>query len=141
MKIQKRHNLASMGSKCNCTIVWIFSSTSFLRGWNENWLFSLSHCSVFQICWHINCSTLTVASLRNWNSSAGIPSPPLALFAVMLPKAHLTSHSTMSSSRWVITPSWLSRSLALFHSFYGWVLFMWYTCTTLSSPTHLSMDI
>ena len=25
-----------------------------------------------------------------------IPSPPLALFIVMLPKAHLSSHSTMS---------------------------------------------
>ena len=26
----------------------------------------------------------------------------------MLPKAHLTSHSRMSGSNWVITPSWLS---------------------------------
>ena len=45
-----------------------------------------------------------------WNSSAGIPSPPLALFVMMLPKAHLTSHSRMSGSSWVITPLWLSRS-------------------------------
>ena len=29
----------------------------------------------------------------------------------MLPKAHLTSPSRMSGSRWVITPSWLSESL------------------------------
>ena len=29
----------------------------------------------------------------------GVPSPPLALFVVMLPKAHLTSHSRMSGSR------------------------------------------
>ena len=29
-------------------------------------------------------------------------SPPLALFVVMLPKAHLTLHSRMSGSRWVI---------------------------------------
>ena len=28
----------------------------------------------------------------------------------MLPKAHLTSHSRMSGSRWVITPSWLFES-------------------------------
>ena len=28
----------------------------------------------------------------------------------MLPKAHLTFHSRMSDSRWVITPSWLSGS-------------------------------
>ena len=32
---------------------------------------------------------------RIWNSSTGIPSPPLTLFVVMLSKAHLTSHSRM----------------------------------------------
>ena len=46
---------------------------------------------VFQICWHIECSTFTASSFRIWNSSTGIPSPPLALFVVMLPKAYLTS--------------------------------------------------
>ena len=53
---------------------------------------SCGHCCVFQVCWHIECSTFTASSFRIWNSSTGIPSPPLALFAVMLPKAHLTSH-------------------------------------------------
>ena len=71
---------------------------------------SCGHCWAFQICWHIECSTFTASSFRIWNSSTGIPSPPLALFVVMLPKAHLTSHSRMSGSRWVITPSWLSQS-------------------------------
>ena len=33
------------------------------------------------------------------------PSPQLALFIVMLPMAHLTLHSRMSGSRWVITAS------------------------------------
>ena len=47
-------------------------------------------------------------------SSIGIPSLPLALFIVMLPKAHLTSHPRMSGSKWVTTPSWLSRSLRSF---------------------------
>ena len=32
----------------------------------------------------------------------------------MLPKAHLTLHSRMSSSRWMTTPLWLSRSLRPF---------------------------
>ena len=32
----------------------------------------------------------------------------------MLPKAHLTSHPRMSSSRWVITPLWLCGSLRPF---------------------------
>ena len=71
---------------------------------------SCGHCGVFQICCHIECSTFTASSFRIWNSSTGIPSLPLALFVVMLPKAHLTSHSRMSGSRWVITPSCLSGS-------------------------------
>ena len=69
---------------------------------------------ISQICWHIECSTFTAASFRIWNSSAGIPSPPLALFTVMHPKVHLTSHSRISGSRWVITPPWLSGSLRSF---------------------------
>ena len=60
---------------------------------------SCGQCWVFQICWHIKFSTFTASSCRIWNSSAGIPSPPLALFVVAL----LTSHSRMSVSRWVIT--------------------------------------
>jgi len=57
---------------------------------------SCGHCRVFQICWHIECSSFTASPLRIGNSSTGIPSPPLALFLVMLSKAHLTSHSRMS---------------------------------------------
>ena len=60
---------------------------------------SCGHCWVFQICWHIECITFTASSFRIWNSSTGIPSPPLSLFIVMLSKAHLTSHSRMSGSR------------------------------------------
>ena len=79
-------------------------------GMKTDFFQSCGHCWVFQICWRIECSTFTASSFRIWNSSIGIPSPPLALFVVMLPKAHLTSHSRMSGSRWVITPSWLSGS-------------------------------
>ena len=71
---------------------------------------SCGHCWIFQICWHIECSTFIASSFRIWNSSTGVPSPSLALIVVMLSKAHLTSHSRMSGSRWVITPSWLSGS-------------------------------
>ncbi|MDI3350306.1 hypothetical protein AFAEFNGA_00612 [Mycoplasmopsis arginini] len=75
---------------------------------------SRGHCWVFQMCWHIECSTFTASSFRIWKSSTGIPSPPLALFVVMLSKAHLTSHSRMSGSRSGITPSWLSGSWGSF---------------------------
>ena len=69
---------------------------------------SCGHCWVFQICWHNECSTFTASSFRIWNSSTGISSPLLALFVVMLLRAHLTSHSRMSGSKWVITTLWLS---------------------------------
>ena len=71
-------------------------------------------CWVFQLRWHIECSTFTASSYRIWSSSAEIPSPPLALFIVMLPKSHLTSHSRLSGSGWVITPLWLSWSWIFF---------------------------
>ena len=107
------HYFDSVWEECNCVVVWTFFGIAFLWDWNESWPFpALGHCWVFQMCWHIECSTFTASSFRIWNSSTGIPSPPLALFLVMLPKDHLTSHSRMSGSRWVITPSWswLSRS-------------------------------
>ena len=88
---------------------------------------SCGHCWVFQICWHIECCTFTASSFRIWNSPTGIPSPPLALFIVMLPKAHLTSHSRMSGSRSVITPSWLYglwRSILYSSSVYSCHLFL-----------------
>ena len=88
---------------------------------------SCGHCWVFHICWHIECSTFTASCFRIWNSSTGIPSPPLALFVVMLPKAHLTSLSRLSGSRWVIIPLWLSgswRSFLYSSSVYSCHLFL-----------------
>ena len=67
------------------------------------------------------------ASFRILNSLAGIPLSSLALFVVMLPKAHLTSHCRLSGSRWVTTPSWLSgswRSFLYTFSVYSCQLFL-----------------
>jgi len=67
---------------------------------------------------------LTTSSVSIFNSSAGNPSLPLALFVVMLPQAHWTSHY---SSRWVTTPLWLSGSLKPFlysSSVYSFHLFL-----------------
>ena len=107
-----------MWDECNCAVVWAFFGIAFLWDCNENWSSqSCGHCWVFQICWRIDCSTVTASAFRTWNSSAEIPSPPLVLFIVMLPKAHLTWGSRMSGSRWVIIPLWLSGSLSsLFYS-------------------------
>ena len=98
------HYFASVWNEWNCVVVW---------GWEWKLFQSCGPFWVFQICWHIECSTFTASSLRIWSSSAGIPSPPLALFVVVLPQAHLTSHSRMSGSRWVIVPSWLSEILLI----------------------------
>ena len=67
---------------------------------------SCGHCWVFQICWHIECSTSKLHLLEFEIAHLEFhPSTPLALFVVMLPEAHLTSDSRMSVSRWVITSS------------------------------------
>ena len=100
------HDVASMWNECNCAVVWTFFGIAFLGIGMKTHLFqTCGHCWVFQICWHIECSTFTASSFRIWNSSTRIPSPPLALFIVMIPKAHLTSHSRMSGSRWLTTLS------------------------------------
>jgi len=49
---------------------------------------SCGHCWVFHIYWYTEYRTFT-AYFRIWNSSAGVSSPPLSLFVVMLPKAPL----------------------------------------------------
>ena len=92
--------------------VWAFFGIAFLWDWNENWpfqvlwpLLSFSNLLVYWVQY-----TFVAKSFRSWNSSTGIPLPPLALFRVMLPKAHLTSHSRVSGSTWVITSLWLSGS-------------------------------
>ena len=109
------HYFAGMWNEWNCMVVWTFFGIALLWDWNENW-----H---FPVLWpQLNFPNLLaywvehfkISPLRILSSLDGIPSPPLALLVIMLPKTYLTSHSRMSSSRWVITPSWLSRSLNLF---------------------------
>ena len=78
--------------------------------WNTDLFQSCGHWWVFQICWHIEWSTFTASSFSIWSSSTGIPSPPLALFIVMLSKAHLIHILGYLALGWVITSSWLSGS-------------------------------
>ena len=93
---------ASMWEEWNCAIAGAFFGIAFLWDGMKTDLFqSCGHCWVFQIGWHIECSTLTASSFRIWNSSAGIPSLSLALFVAMLPKTHLTS-----PPRWLALGEW-----------------------------------
>ena len=93
------HYFTSVWDEWSCAVVWAF----FGIGMKTDLFQSCCHCWLYHICWHIECNTFTASSFRIWNSSIGIQSPPLALFIVMLPKVHLTSHSRLSGSRWVIT--------------------------------------
>ena len=106
-------NITLVACEMSIIVQWFEHSLAlpfFEIGMKTDLFESCGHCWVFQICWHIDCSTFTASNFRIWNSSTGIPSLPLALFVVMLPKAHLTSHSRMSGFSWVITPLWLSGS-------------------------------
>ena len=80
----------------NATLRWFEHSLVlpfFGIGMKTDLFQSCGHCWVFQVYWHIECSTFTASSFMIWKSSPGIPSPPLTLFVVMLPKDHLFSYS------------------------------------------------
>ena len=101
-----KHYFASVWDKCNYAVNWMFFVIAFLWDWNENYLFQFCGYAYFsKFAGIIECNSFTTSDFRTWNSSPGIPSPPLALFVVMLSKAHLTSDSRMPGSRWMFTPS------------------------------------
>ena len=125
-------------------MVWYFEHSLALPffgiGMKTDPFWSCGHCWVFQICWHIECSTFTTSSFRIWNSSTGIPSSPPALFVVILPNVHFTSQPRRSGSTWVITPSWLSaswRSFLYISSVYSCFLLIKALYKSLIYKTHL----
>ena len=81
-------------------IVWLFEHSLGLPflgiGMKTDVFQSCGHCWVFQICWHIECSTFTALSFRIWNSSTGVPSHLLVLFIVMLSKSAALSQHHLS---------------------------------------------
>ena len=77
------HYLASMWNELSLGLEWKLTFSSPVVTAEFSKFAGILSASSFQIC----------------NSSAGIPSPPVALFIVMLPKAHLTSHSRRSSTQ------------------------------------------
>ena len=90
--------LACEMSTTVCSFDHYLALPLFGTGMKTDLFQSCGHCWVFQIHRHIECSTFTASSFRIWNNSTRMPSPPLALLIVMLPKAHLTSHFRISGS-------------------------------------------
>ena len=87
-----------MWDESNCVVVWTLALSFFGIEMKTALFQSCGHCWVFQICWHIECRTLTVSCFRIWNSSSEIPSPLLAWFVVIFPNSVQFSHSVMSYS-------------------------------------------
>ena len=114
------HYFASVWDECDCAVVWTFFGTAFFWDWDENW--------PFPVLWPLlSFPNLLAYWTQHFNNISffGVEVAQmefchlhwLALFIVMLSKAHLTSHSRMSGSRWVIRPSWLSASQRSFCTF------------------------
>ena len=83
--------LSSMWDECNRAVVWATLALPFFGiGMKTDLFQSCGHCLIFQTA-HILYAALSQHRLLEFEI-AGIPSPPLALFIMMLPKAHLTSH-------------------------------------------------
>ena len=89
------HYFASVWDECNCAVVWAFLALAFFGiGMKADLFQSNGHCWVFQICWHIECSTFTASFLKIWNSSTGIPSPPLAGRGIVLGDTFFPTNSS-----------------------------------------------
>ena len=115
------HCFASMWDECDYVVVWTFFGLAFFGIGMKTDLYQFcSHCWVFHICWLAALSQqhllgFEIAHLKFHHLHQ-------LYLSLMLPKAHLTSHSKMSGSRWVVTPSWLSGSLRSF---------VWFFCVFL----------
>ena len=83
------HYLASMWNEYNCVVFEHSLALPFYGTGMKTDLFPVATAEFSKLT-DILSAALTASSFRIWNSSAGILSPPLALFVVMLPKTHLT---------------------------------------------------
>ena len=91
------HNFVNIWNGLSCTVVWTFFDIALL--WME-WKLTISSpvaiAEFSQFADTLKCNTLVASFFRILNGSAGILSPPLALFMkYLLSKTSLTSHSRL----------------------------------------------
>ena len=112
------HYFTSVWDEYNCAVVWEFLALPFLgTGMKTDLSQTCGHSWVFQICWHIECTTFTAQHHLLGFEIAWLEFHHLhylcSLWCFLRPTwlhipgclALLTSHSRMSGSGWVITPS------------------------------------
>ena len=132
------HYFTSMWDECNRVVVWTFFWNCLSLGLEWKLTFSSPVATAaFSKFAGVFSAALSQHQFRIWNSSTGIPSPPLALFVVTLPEDCLTPHSRMSGSRWVIISLWLSglwRYFLYSSSVYSCQLFLVSSASIRSIP-------
>ena len=72
----KHLSITLLACEMSAALSWFEHSLalpSFGTGMRTGLFQSCGHCWVFQMCWHIECSTSTASSFGIWNSSTGIP--------------------------------------------------------------------
>ena len=91
----------SMWNEHNCMVILTFFGIALPGTGMKIYLFqSCGHCWAFQICGHIERSTLTASYFRIWKSSVEIPSPPLALFTSFLRPTWLHTSGGLALGEW-----------------------------------------
>ena len=92
------HSLSSMWNDCSCTIVWTFFALPlFGIGMKADLFQSSGHCWVIQICWRIECSTLTASSFRTLHNSAPMLSPCLLRTQALLSSLRVSTGFSLVS--------------------------------------------
>ena len=97
---------------------------------------SCGRCCVFQISWLIERSTFTASSFTISNSSAGIPSPPLAFIVEMLPKpTSLCTLGCLALGGWSHYRGYLGHEhLFCIVLLYSWYVFLISSASVRSIP-------
>ena len=113
------HYFANMWNECHCEVVWTFFGIALLLDWKLTFSSPVATAVFSKFADILSTALSAASSFRIWNSSAGIPSSSLALFVVMLPKAHLTSHSRMSAlGKWPHHCGYLAHSVLFFFVYF-----------------------
>ena len=103
-----KHYVTSMWDWCNCAVVWAFFGIAFFRIGMKLTFSSPAATAQFSKFAGILSAALSQHHLSGFEiAQLEFHHFHVSLFIVLLSKAHLTSHSRMSGSRWVITASWL----------------------------------
>jgi len=112
------HYFVSIWDECNCAVVWTSFGIAILWDWMKTDLFQFcGHCWVFQICWHIECSTFTAPSSRIWTDCFIICSATCVWFCNFMSTFKVTIHTEKClahkcTAQWIFT-KWIHQVISI----------------------------